>query len=176
MKYIILIFTALLMTASTFEGSIYDFNIKALDSEDNIQLTDYKGKKMLLVNVASKCGYTPQYKDLQALYDQYKDQLVVIGFPCDQFLGQELDEESEIAAFCEKNYGVTFPITTIIDVKGKDIHPIYKWLTHQSENGKDDYHITWNFNKFLIDEEGNIIDHFPSAVKPFDEKITRHLK
>lgn len=179
MRTILIFMTAIFLTGYTTrinDKSIHDFKIQALNSDEVIDLAKFKGKKMLIVNVASKCGYTPQYEDLQALYEKYKDELVVIGFPCDQFLGQELDEEQEIATFCKKNYGVTFPLTTIVNVKGKDIHPIYKWLTYESENGKNDYHITWNFNKFLIDEEGRIIDHFPSSIKPLDEKITQHLE
>jgi glutathione peroxidase len=127
------------------------------------------------VNVASKCGYTPQYADLEKLSQTYKDKLVVIGFPCNQFMGQEPGGEDQIAEFCQKNYGVTFPMTTKVDVKGKSQHEIYQWLTQKSLNGKDDYKVSWNFNKFLLDEEGYLIEHFPSGVNPLDEAITGKL-
>lgn len=157
------------------ESSIYDFKIQALDSEEVIDFQSFKGKKVLLVNVASKCGYTGQYADLEKLYQTFQDQLVIVGFPCNQFLGQEPGSEEEIAQFCSSNYGVTFPMTTKIDVKGKAQHEIYKWLTNKELNEKDDYKVKWNFNKFLIDENGQLIDHYPSKVKPFDGAITKHL-
>ena len=174
----ILSFLFIMMSSTLFlqtETAIYNFKIQALDSDEMIDFKDFEGKKILLVNVASKCGYTSQYADLEKLYKTYEDQLVIIGFPCNQFLGQEPGSEEEIAAFCSANYGVTFPMTTKIDVKGKDQHEIYKWLTSKSLNGKGDYKIKWNFNKFLIDENGQLIDYFPSGVKPFDEKIVMHL-
>jgi len=150
-------------------GSIYDFKIKALDSEEVIDFSSFRGKKILLVNVASRCGYTKQYEALQQLYVQYQNQLVIVGFPCNQFLFQESGSESEIALFCKKNYGVTFPMTTKIKVKGTSKHPIYKWLTSSN------YKISWNFNKFLIDEEGKLLAHFASTAKPYDERILKHL-
>jgi glutathione peroxidase len=156
--------------------SIYDYKIEALNSDETIDLAAYKGKMLLLVNVASKCGYTPQYEDLQELYETYQDKLVIIGFPCNQFLFQESGSEADIATFCRKNYGVTFPMTTKIKVKGSNKHPIYQWLTSKKLNGVEDYSVSWNFNKFLIDENGNLIGHFKSSVEPFDEKIVSHLK
>ena len=156
-------------------GSIYDFKIKALNSEEVIDFSSFQGKKILLVNVASRCGYTKQYEALQQLYEQYHHQLVIVGFPCNQFLFQESGSESEIALFCTKNYGVTFPMTTKIKVKGSSKHPIYKWLTSRELNGMDNYKISWNFNKFLIDEEGKLLAHFASSVKPYDERILKHL-
>lgn len=164
-----------LTTLIMFNSSIHDFSIQALDSDQEINLSDYKGKKILIVNVASKCGYTPQYKDLQELYDKYNDKLVIIGFPCNQFMGQEPDNELQIKEFCEKNYGVTFPMTTKIDVKGSNQHPIYKWLTSKELNGIDDYKISWNFNKFLIDEEGKLLQYFGTKVEPLDKEITDYL-
>ena len=169
----------LLLSGSTFflteDTSIHDFKIQALDSEDIIDFKSFEGKKILVVNVASKCGYTGQYADLEKLYQTYKDQLVIVGFPCNQFLNQESGSEEEIATFCSSTYGVTFPMTTKIDVKGKDQNEIYGWLTSKDLNGKDDFKVKWNFNKFLIDENGQLIDHFSSKVKPFDEAIVKHL-
>jgi len=130
----------------------------------------------LIVNVASKCGYTPQYEDLQKLSMQYDDKLVVLGFPCDQFLGQELNTEKEIRSFCTNKFHVTFPMTTVVEVKGNDQHPIFQWLTQKSMNGKGDYKVSWNFNKFLIDENGNLMEYFSSKVKPMDEEIVKYLK
>ncbi|MDH5398358.1 MAG: glutathione peroxidase [Cyclobacteriaceae bacterium] len=173
------VITFILMASMAFSfnaPNFHDFKIQALDSDEIIELAGFKGKKILVVNVASKCGFTPQYKDLQALYEKYQDKLVIIGFPCNQFGSQEPGTETLIQEFCSANYGVTFPMTTKVDVKGDDQHPIYQWLTSKTKNGKDDYKVSWNFNKFLIDEEGNLIDYFPSKVKPFDEEIVSHLK
>lgn len=161
--------------SSVCNSSIYDFKIKALDSADVIDFSSFRGKKILVVNVASKCGYTSQYKDLQQLYEQYSSQLVIVGFPCNQFLFQESRSETKIALFCEKKYGVTFPMTTKIKVKGTNKHPIYMWLTSKELNGVNDYKITWNFNKFLIDKEGKLITRFASSVKPYDERILQYL-
>ena len=171
--YLLIVLSSALFFQS--ETSIYDFKIQALDSDKMIDFQSFKGKKILIVNVASKCGYTGQYADLEKLYQTYKDQLVIVGFPCNQFLGQEPGSEEEIATFCSSKYGVTFPMTTKIDVKGKDQNEIYKWLTNKELNGKDDFKVKWNFNKFLIDEDGQLIDHFPSKVKPFDEAITKYF-
>ncbi len=157
-------------------NSIYQYQIQALNSDEIIDLSDYQGKTMLLVNVASKCGYTPQYEDLQKLFETYQDRLVIIGFPCNQFLFQESGSEETIATFCKKNYGVTFPMTTKIKVKGNDKHPIYNWLTNKELNGVSDNTVSWNFNKFLIDGEGNLIGHYKSSVEPFAEEIISHLE
>lgn len=173
MKILLIILFSFLTSAKT--NSIYDFKIKALDSDEVIDLSAFKGKKLLIVNVASKCGYTPQYEDLQKLSMQYDDKLVVLGFPCDQFMGQELNTESEIKTFCTNEFEVTFPMTTMVEVKGKDQHPIYQWLTQESMNGKGDYKVSWNFNKFLIDEEGKLLEYYPSKVKPMDEEIVKYL-
>lgn len=156
-------------------GSIYDFEIKALNSEEVIDFSYFRDKKILLVNVASRCGYTSQYKDLQRLYEEYSNQLVIVGFPCNQFLFQESSSESKIALFCKKNYRVTFPMTTKILVKGTNKHPIYKWLTNKELNGVDNYKVSWNFNKFLIGDEGMLIARFASSVKPYDERILQYL-
>ena len=155
--------------------SIHTFKVAGIDGKQ-INLAAYKGKKILIVNTASKCGYTPQYESLQKVYDQYKDKLVILGFPCNQFGGQEPGTNEEIAAFCKANYGVNFPLADKIDVKGANIAPIYQWLTQKAKNGVLDANISWNFNKFLLDENGKMIAYFPSNVKPESEAITAYLK
>jgi glutathione peroxidase len=174
MNYLILILLSMMVSNEPNTG-IHQFKIQALNSDEVIDFSDFEGKKILIVNVASKCGFTYQYEDLEKLYQQYKDKLVVIGFPCNQFLGQEPGSEEKIESFCSSTYGVTFPMTTKINVKGKEQHPIYKWLTSKDLNGKDNYKISWNFNKFLLDEEGQLIEYYGSKVKPMDEAITKHL-
>lgn len=160
---------------NTAKADFYSLNVKAIDGT-TINFADLKGKKVLIVNTASECGYTPQYEELEQLHKQYKDQLVVIGFPCNQFGGQEPGTETEIVTFCEKNYGVTFPLTEKVDVKGSNQHPVYQWLTRKDKNGKDNFEVKWNFNKFLVDEHGELIAYFESAVKPMSEKVTAFLK
>ncbi len=155
-------------------NKIYDFKVESLD-KGTINFADFKGKKILIVNTASECGYTPQYKELQALYEKFKGKLVIVGFPANNFGGQEPGTALEIKTFCEKNYGVTFPMAAKISVKGDDMAPIYKWLTSKAANGVLDAEIGWNFNKFLIDENGIMIDHFPSKVKPMSEEILSKL-
>lgn len=152
------------------------FSISSLDESTELNMADYKGKKILVVNVASKCGYTPQYEGLQKLHEQYGEQVQIIGFPCNQFMGQEPGGKEEIASFCKKNYGVTFPLATKIDVKGGDQHAIYKWLTNKSENQVGDYKVSWNFNKFLIDENGQLIAHYGSGVEPMSEELIAAIK
>ena len=155
--------------------SIYDFKVAALDG-GTIDFSKYKGKKILIVNTASKCGYTKQYKGLQELYEKYKDKLVIIGFPANNFGGQEPGSNEEIEAFCEKNYGVSFPMAEKISVKGDDIHPLFKWLTNKKENGVMDADIRWNFTKFLINEKGKLVAKFDSAVEPMSPDILQYLK
>jgi glutathione peroxidase len=155
-------------------SSIHNFKVEALDGT-TINFADFKGKKILVVNTASECGYTPQYKDLEALYQKYKDKLVIVGFPANNFGGQEPGTNTEIKAFCTKNYGVTFPMAAKVSVKGEDSAPIYKWLCSKAQNGVLDAEIKWNFNKFLIDENGNMIAYFPSKVTPMSEEITGKL-
>ncbi len=154
--------------------SIYEYSIKGIDGKE-INLAAFKGKNMLLVNVASECGYTKQYKELEELYKAHKENLVIIGFPCNQFGEQEPGSEKEIASFCEKNFGVTFLLTEKIEVKGTGQHPIYSWLTEKSKNGKLDSSVKWNFQKYLIDENGYLVDVFYSATSPTSEKITSLL-
>jgi glutathione peroxidase len=139
-------------------------------------MIDFKGKYVLCVNVASECGYTPQYADLQKLAEKYADKLVVIGFPCNQFMGQEPGTAEDIQTFCKKNYGVTFPLSQKISVKGEDQHPIYQWLTTKSLNGVSDATIKWNFNKILVDPNGNWLKHFGSGVNPLSEEIGSLIK
>ena len=162
-------------SVSTPHRNIYDFKVKSLTG-GTIDFSKYKGKKILIVNTASKCGFTPQYKGLEELYESNKDKLVIVGFPSDNFGGQEFQEDTAIHSFCEKNYGVTFPLTTRVDVKGNNITPVYKYLTNKSENGVLDATISWNFNKFLIDEKGNLIAHFDSKVTPESEELTKYLR
>jgi glutathione peroxidase len=139
-------------------------------------MSSFKGKKILVVNTASKCGYTPQYESLEKVYEQYKDKLVIIGFPCNQFGGQEPGSNEEIVEFCKKNYGVTFPLADKVDVKGDHIAAIYQWLTQKSKNGVLDASISWNFNKFLLDENGKMIAYYPSNIRPDSDAILSNLK
>lgn len=155
--------------------SIHGFTVKSIDGKD-IKMSSFKGKKILIVNTASKCGYTPQYESLEKVYEQYKDKLVIIGFPCNQFGGQEPGSNQEIVDFCKKNYGVTFPLADKVDVKGENTAAIYQWLTQKSKNGVVDATISWNFNKFLLDENGKMIAYYPSNIKPDSDAILSHLK
>ena len=155
--------------------SIHEFTVISIDG-DSLNLSEFKGKKMMVVNTASKCGYTPQYEALEKVYEQYKDKLVILGFPCNQFGGQEPGTNEEIVDFCKKNYGVSFPLADKIDVKGAGTAPIYQWLTQKAKNGVLDASIGWNFNKFLLDENGKMIAYFPSNVKPDSEEILSRVK
>ena len=152
--------------------SLYEIEINNIKGE-KIELIKFKGKKILFVNVASKCGYLNQYKDLQKLYENYKDKLVVIGLPCNQFGEQEPGANEEINSFCKINYEVSFLITQKVKAKGKYKHPVYKWLTQKDKNGKLDSSVEWNFQKYLIDEEGRLIDVFYSIIKPTSSRITK---
>ncbi|WP_438977001.1 glutathione peroxidase [Polaribacter sp.] len=155
--------------------SIYDIKINSLQ-EKPINLKDFEGKHILFVNVASKCGFTPQYKGLEELHQKYKDKLVVIGVPCNQFGSQEPGSSEEIQEFCEVNYGVSFLITEKIDVKGQNQHPLYSWLTNKDFNSKKSSSVKWNFQKYLVDKNGKLIDYYFSITKPTSSKITKHLK
>ncbi|MFT5215632.1 MAG: glutathione peroxidase [Glaciecola sp.] len=154
--------------------SIYDIQINSLQG-NSINLSNFKDKYLLIVNVASKCGFTPQYKELQKLHEKYKKSLIVIGVPCNQFGQQEPGEAFEIQEFCEANYGVEFLITEKIDVKGNNQHPLFKWLTDKSLNGCKDSKVKWNFQKYLINPKGNLIDYFYSTTSPISKKITKYL-
>ena len=166
--------TTVAKTASPVTRSIYDFKVAALDGSI-IDFASFKGKKILLVNTASQCGYTPQYEGLEKLYETYKDKLVIVGFPANNFGQQEPGTNSEIKEFCKKNYGVSFPMAAKVSVKGDDMAAIYQWLTNKSENGVMDAEIKWNFGKFFLDENGNLITYFPSKVTPMSDDITSKL-
>jgi len=155
--------------------SIYDIKINSLQGKP-INLKDFEGNHILFVNVASKCGFTPQYKGLEELHQKYKDKLVVIGVPCNQFGSQEPGSSEEIQEFCEVNYGVSFLITEKIDVKGQNQHPLYSWLTNKDFNSKKSSSVKWNFQKYLVDKNGKLIDYYFSITKPTSSKITKHLK
>lgn len=155
--------------------SIHSFKVEALDGS-TIDFSKFKGKKILVVNTASECGFTPQYADLEKLYEKYKNKLVVVGFPANNFGGQEPGANHEIATFCQRNYGVQFPMAAKVSVKGDDIAPIYKFLTDKKENGVKNTKILWNFTKILLDEKGNVIDSFISSTNPTSDSITKYLK
>ena len=168
---LILIFLVTGMSSFAQTGSFYSFKTKTIDGAP-FDFASLKGKKVLIVNTASKCGHTPQYKDLEDLYKQYGgDKFVIIGFPSNDFLKQEPGTNAEISEFCTKNYGVTFPMMSKISVKGKKMDPIYKWLTSKKENGVMDAKVTWNFQKFMIDENGNLVGMVPPGENPKCDKI-----
>ena len=153
------------------DKNFYSFNVQDIDGKE-ISLSEFKGKKVLVVNVASKCGFTNQYEDLQKLYEEYGgDSFTIIGFPANNFLKQEPGTNEEIKQFCTLNYGVTFPMMAKISVKGNDIHPLYEWLTSKDQNGVMDAKVSWNFQKFMIDENGNLVDYAAPKTKPYDDKI-----
>ena len=150
--------------------SIYDYKVEALDGS-LIDFAAYKGKKILIVNTASKCGYTKQYEALEKLYEDKKEKLVIIGFPANNFMSQEPGSNAEIGEFCKKNYGVTFPMAAKISVKGKDMAPIYQWLTQEEHNGYQNTSVKWNFQKYLINEQGKLVAMFPPGTTPDDPAI-----
>jgi len=162
-------------TTQTVTNNIYKFKVLGLEG-DTIDFAKFKGKKILIVNTASKCKYTPQYEYLEKLYTTYGSKLVVVGFPCNDFGGQEPGTAVDIRDFCTKNYGVTFLMASKITIKGKDMAPIYQWLTSKEENGVMDAEISWNFHKFLIDENGNLMAKFGSKTSPYDDEIVAYLK
>ena len=160
---------------SHLSSSIYDIRINDLRGE-LIDLNQAKGKKLLIVNTASKCGFTNQYAELQKLHQNYSESLVVLGVPCNQFGKQEPGNAAEINEFCELNYGVSFTLTEKVDVKGGKQHPLYAWLTQKKLNGVKNSSVKWNFQKYLIDEEGKLIDFYYSITKPMSSKIIGKLK
>lgn len=177
-KYLVLLMLSFwgLFSAKAQEAkSIHSFKVKALDGK-TIDFSKFKGKKILIVNTASECGFTPQYDDLEKLYETYKDKLVIVGFPANNFGGQEPGTNEQIGAFCKKNYGVTFPMAAKVSVKGDDIAPIFKFLTDKKQNGVKNTMILWNFTKFLLNEKGELIDTFISTTKPTSDSITKYLK
>jgi glutathione peroxidase len=163
-----------LLSSILLSGSIYDFEVEGLDGNP-IRFQQFKGKKILIVNTASRCGLTPQYEGLEKLYKQYSKKLVIVGFPANNFMGQEPGSNSDIKAFCQKNYGVTFPMAEKISVKGNDTHPLYKFLKESAEKKGFDNPVTWNFGKFLLDEKGELIATFSPRTDPMDAEITKWL-
>ena len=166
----LLILSTFLMVAMT----IYDFKVSALDGTQ-IDFSFYKGKKIMVVNTASECGFTPQYADLQELHKKYGDKLVIVGFPANNFGGQEPGSNDEIATFCKKNYGVSFTMAEKVSVKGDDIHPLFKYLVGEAEKMGVKDPIKWNFTKFLVNEDGKLIGVFESKISPMSDEITKHL-
>ena len=157
-------------------NSVHDFTLKDIDGKDT-SLSKYRGKVVLLVNVASKCGLTPQYEGLQALYTKYKDRgFEILGFPANNFMGQEPGTNEEIKSFCTLKYNVTFPMFAKISVKGADIHPLYKYLTEKETNPEFGGEIKWNFNKFLVDKNGKVIARFEPKVTPENEEVTKAIE
>ncbi len=175
LKLMVLIsFLSFSLAALSQAQGFYDFKVKTLEGKE-FDFSSLKGKKVMIVNTASKCGFTPQYKDLEDLYKEYEGKLVIIGFPANNFANQEPGSASDIRKFCTENYGVTFPMMEKISVKGKDMHPLYKWLTSKSENGVMDSEVKWNFQKYLIDENGRLVDVLYSKEKPDSEKVLTWL-
>lgn len=158
------------MSATDTQSDFYTFKLKSLDGTTEIDFSKFKGKKVLLVNVASQCGFTPQYKPLQELHEKHGDKIVVLGFPANNFGAQEPGSNEQIATFCKKNYGVTFQMFSKISVKGGDQHPLYQWL--KKESGKEP---NWNFCKYLLDENGKVLKFFPSSTDPMGKDIVRAL-
>ena len=171
-----ILFNSCAQTETKMENtnSLYEITINNIDGNE-INLNDCKGKFILFVNVASECGFTPQYKNLQELHNKYKSELVIIGVPCNQFGGQEPGSATEIKSFCSKNYGVEFLISEKVNVKGDHQHPLYAWLTKKENNGVKSSSVKWNFQKYLIGKNGNLIDYFYSVTSPNSEKITKHF-
>ncbi len=161
--------------SSSAQNSFYDFTVKDINGS-NFPFSQLKGKKVMIVNTASKCGFTPQYADLEKLYEEYQDKgLVIIGFPANNFANQEPGSNDKIKSFCEKNYGVTFPMMSKISVKGPDISPVYQWLTQKDQNGEMNTEVGWNFHKYLINENGELVASLPSKVKPYSEEVIAFL-
>ncbi|OON68433.1 glutathione peroxidase [Hymenobacter sp. CRA2] len=151
-------------------GTVYDFTVNDINGQP-VKLSQYAGKKLLIVNTASECGYTPQYKELEELYRKHGDRVTVLGFPANNFGGQEPGTNQQIATFCEKNYGVTFPLFSKVSVQGADTAPLYQFLGSKAQNGTTDDKPTWNFCKYLINEQGQVVAFYPSKVKPMSEEL-----
>jgi glutathione peroxidase len=165
----------LLITIVLTGTSIYDFKVPGLDGNE-IDFSKYKGKKIMIVNTASKCGYTSQYEGLEQLYEKFSDKLVIVGFPANNFKQQEPGTNEEIMEFCKKNYGVTFPMAEKVSVTGDDIHPLFKYLTEEAQKiNAEEPIIKWNFTKFLIDENGKLIRVFRHKVEPMSDEILNYL-
>ncbi len=162
------------METKAYPTSIYEFKVPSIEG-GTIDFSKYKGKKILVVNTASKCGFTPQYEGLEKLYKEHQDKLVIVGFPANNFGQQEPGTNEEIQEFCKVRFGVTFPLAGKVDVVGDSAHPLFKWLTSKEENGVLDATIAWNFTKFILDEDGKLLASFPSKVKPDSEEILKYL-
>ena len=173
-KFIVFILSLFVSTSSSAQESIFDIKINDINGSP-INLNSFKGKYIMFVNVASKCGFTSQYTALENLYQKYREDLVIIGLPCNQFGGQEPGSESEIKEFCLKNYGVSFYLSEKINVRGSNKHKIYKRLTDKTLNGKSSSSVKWNFQKYLVDRQGNLITYFYSTTDPMSSKITSIL-
>ena len=166
--------TVSLTNNDNMKPSFYDFKMKTLDGQE-VSLAQFKGKKVIILNVASECGYTPQYADWEKFYKENKESAVVLGFPCNQFMGQEPGDNATIQSFCQKNYGVTFPIFEKTEVKGDNKSPLYAWLTDKSQNGWNDQEPSWNFCKYLVNEKGELVEYFASKIKPDHEEFQKAL-
>ncbi len=172
----IILLATTLSTTNAQNVSFHSFVVTDIDGNE-FPLSKLKGKKVMVVNTASKCGFTPQYEDLQALYDKYKDKnFVIIGFPANNFMGQEPGTNQEIKEFCTTRFSVSFPMMAKISVKGNDTHPLYQWLTQKSMNGVMDSEVKWNFQKYLIDENGKLVDMIPPKEKPNSEKVIKWIE
>lgn len=175
MKLLVII-SAVLLSISAQAGNIYSFTMKDIDGKD-VSLSTFKGKVILLVNVASRCGNTPQYRDLQALYRKYQTKgLVVLGFPANNFMAQEPGSDKEIKQFCTTQYDVSFPMFSKISVKGGDMHPLYKFLTQKSENGVGDFPVKWNFQKFLVDRNGKLINSIAPGTSVNEQEVIKAIE
>jgi len=183
MKYFIFIITLFTLTMENLQAqnnadnqTIYQFTVEDINGKP-FALADLKGKKVMIVNTASKCGLTPQYKELEALYQQYKDKdFIIIGFPANNFLGQEPGSNEQIASFCSINYGVTFPMMSKISVKGKNMHPLYQFLTQKSKNGVEDSKVKWNFQKYLIGRDGKLEKVIDPKTLPSNDEVKQWIE
>ena len=178
-KHVIYLFALLIISTPlvlTAQKSFHDFTVNDINGSE-FDLSQLEGKKVLVVNTASKCALTPQYRDLEKLYREYgKNNFMVIGFPSNDFAKQEPGTNNEIAAFCQTTYDISFPMMSKITVKGEGIHPVYKWLTESSENGLEDSKVSWNFQKYMIDEDGTLVGHVAPRKKPYNKEIISWLE
>jgi glutathione peroxidase len=176
MKTLFILIAMIAMMNSSEKETIYQFQVKDIQGND-FDFASLKGKKIMVVNTASKCGLTPQYEKLEALYEKYKDKnFVIVGFPANDFMSQEPGSNEEIESFCKMNYGVSFPMMSKISVKGKDMHPVYHFLTEKDKNGLEDSKVEWNFQKYLIDENGHLEKVISPRIQPDDESITSWIE
>ena len=176
MKTLFLLISIVVLMNSSEKENIYQFKVKDIHGE-TFDFNSLKGKKIMIVNTASKCGLTPQYEKLEALYEQYKEKnFVIVGFPANDFMSQEPGSNEEIESFCKMNYGVTFPMMAKISVKGKEMHPVYQFLTEKVKNGLEDNKVEWNFQKYLIDENGHLAKVISPRIQPDDASITSWIE